>query len=248
MTRKKYALITGSAGGIGKALRDKYLENDYLVIGLDYQEQVDGENFFPVQVDLAKLVRDKAYLNSILHQIKKISNTQGISVLINNAAIQIVKPFDELEFDDWSLSFDVNLHAPFIFAKSFATELGLNNGSIVNISSIHSKLTKKNFLAYSTTKAALSALTRNLAIELGGAVRVNAIEPAAISTEMLKDGFKGKEDLFSELESYHPLGRIGTPDEVADLALFLSSEKANFLHGSCVSINGGIASCLSDPD
>jgi NAD(P)-dependent dehydrogenase (short-subunit alcohol dehydrogenase family) len=108
-------------------------------------------------------------------------------------------------------------------------------------------LTKKNFVAYATSKAALSGMTKAMAVDLGGRVRVNAIEPAAIETDMLKAGFEGKSELYRQLEAYHPLGRIGRPEEVARLALAMIEGGIDFLDGACVGLDGGISGCLIDP-
>ncbi|WP_257973227.1 SDR family NAD(P)-dependent oxidoreductase [Vibrio parahaemolyticus] len=150
--------------------------------------------------------------------------------------------------EQWQSSFNVNLTAPFFLSQLFLDDLERTHGSIVNISSIHATQTKKEFVAYATTKAALSSMTRNMVLDLGNKVRINAIEPAAIATDMLKAGFEGKEDKFRQLEAFHPIGRVGTPEEVAKLAVFLSSDEAGFVQGACISASGGISGCLSDPD
>lgn len=120
-------------------------------------------------------------------------------------------------------------------------------GSVINISSIHARLTKAHFVAYATSKAALSGMTRAMAVDLGGRVRVNAIEPAAIATDMLKAGFAGQPEQFALLEACHPQGRIGTPAEVAALALAIADGELRFLHGACVAMDGGISGRLHDP-
>lgn len=85
-------------------------------------------------------------------------------------------------------------------------------------------------------------------MEVGAKIRINAIEPAAVGTQMLKEGFKGRPDKLDLLHTYHPVGRIAEPAEVAELALFLCSEKARFIHGECISISGGIDRRLYDPE
>ncbi|WP_125717067.1 SDR family NAD(P)-dependent oxidoreductase [Pseudoalteromonas rubra] len=244
---QKFALVTGSAGGIGRAMVSKYIAEGYIVIGLDLGAQEGCDGFLPLQIDLARCVQDPAYLEQLKNSVQELTGTAGISVLINNAAVQLLGTAQQLSLDDWLRTFDINLHAPFVLTKAFYQSLEGNRGSVINVSSIHAHLTKKTFAAYATSKAALSALTRNLALEFQDKVRINAIEPAAISTDMLKEGFEGKDEDYARLEAYHPLGRIGTPEEVAELAHFLSSEAASFLHGSCISLDGGISSCLSDP-
>ena len=132
--------------------------------------------------------------------------------------------------------------------QMFLDSLKRNKGAVVNISSIHALQTKRNFVTYATSKGALSSLTRNMAVDIGNGVRVNAIEPAAVSTDMLRAGFEGKEEQFELLEAFHPIARIATPEEVAQLALFLCSEQSSFIHGACLNATGGIHGCLSDPE
>jgi NAD(P)-dependent dehydrogenase (short-subunit alcohol dehydrogenase family) len=120
-------------------------------------------------------------------------------------------------------------------------------GSVVNISSIHAKLTKPEFSCYATSKAALLGLTKSMAVELGSKVRINAICPAAVSTPMLLAGFDGQSEAYEILSSMHPVGRIAEPSEVAKLALFLASKDAQFINGSSLELDGGIGSRLHDP-
>ena len=129
----------------------------------------------------------------------------------------------------------------------FLEELSDNHGSVLNISSIHASQTKKGFTVYATSKAALSALTKLLAIELGSRVRVNAIEPGAISTKMLEAGFLLEPEKRIALDNLQPMGRIGEPSEVAKLASFLTSDSARFINGSAIAIDGGIRNQLHDP-
>lgn len=137
--------------------------------------------------------------------------------------------------------------APFLLTQALLRPLEQAFGCVVHISSIHARLTKKNFVAYATTKAALSGLTRAMAVDLGDRVRINAIEPAAIQTPMLMAGFSERADAYRELELCHPQMRIGTPQEVADAALVIADSRARFLHGTCVSLDGGISARLHDP-
>ncbi|MDO6691930.1 SDR family oxidoreductase [Aliiglaciecola sp. 3_MG-2023] len=246
---KPWALITGANGGIGKALVAEFVENDYRVIATDISHRMDIANDQVVflQIDLQKFVLDEMYAADFLTQVTEITNGDGISALINNAAIQILGDCQSLSRAQWQNSFDVNLSAPFFMVQTFLNDLSKNAGAVVNVSSIHATQTKKSFVAYATTKAGLSSLTRNLAIDLGNRIRINAIEPAAVGTDMLKAGFDGKEESFKTLELFHPMARIASPQEVAELALFLCSDKASFVHGACISASGGIQGCLSDP-
>jgi len=246
---RPWALITGANGGIGKALVSEFVQSGYNVIATDISETIELEhkNIYFMQLDLQKFVLDETYALTFANEIDKITSVMGLSALVNNAAVQILNKVEKLSRAQWQTSFDVNLSAPFFMVQTFLAGLTKNNGSIVNISSIHATQTKKEFCAYATTKAGLSSLTRNLALDLGNKVRVNAIEPAAVATEMLKSGFEGKDEQYKQLEAFHPLARIATPKEVAELAVFLCSAKARFVHGACISASGGIQGCLSDP-
>lgn len=245
---KKWALITGALGGIGKALVNEFINDGYNILATDlniFKENLD--NVIYIQLDLEQFVLNEVYAAEFSNKVKEVTCGDGISALVNNAAVQVIADVAQLTRKQWNKSFNVNLTAPFFLSQLFIDDLEKNSGSIVNISSIHATQTKKQFVAYATTKAALSAMTRNMVLDLGSRIRINAIEPAAIATDMLKAGFEGKEDKYRELEAYHPIGRVGTPTEVAKLAVFLSSDKAGFIQGACISASGGIQGCLSDP-
>jgi NAD(P)-dependent dehydrogenase (short-subunit alcohol dehydrogenase family) len=246
---QRWALVTGANGGIGKALTTCFAENGYSVIATDITEfTVESPNIVNLNIDLEQIVLDESYALSFLSKVNDITNGQGLTALINNAAIQVLGSVKEVTRRDWIKSMNVNMSAPFFTTQLFLDSLKENKGAVVNISSIHALQTKRNFVTYATSKGALSSLTRNMAVDLGNAVRVNAIEPAAVSTEMLKAGFEGKEEQYKMLEAFHPIARIATPEEVAQLALFLCSEQSSFIHGACLNATGGIHGCLNDPD
>jgi len=117
----------------------------------------------------------------------------------------------------------------------------------VGVPALHASLTKPGFAAYATSKAALVGMTRALAVDIGDRVRVNAICPAAISTPMLVEGLESQPGALERLASFHPTGRIGTPEEVAELAFQISSPQLRFLSGSIIGLDGGIAGRLHDP-
>jgi len=247
----KWVLVTGANGGIGKALVHCFLENDYKVIAVDKLSEnpfLEQPEVFHQQLDLERIALESEYTGAFVDTVLQVTNGQGITSLINNAAVQILGHCDQITRDDWQQSFNVNLSAPFFLIQAFLEQLTNNQGSVVNVSSIHATQTKQNFLTYASTKGALSSFTRNLAVDLRDKIRVNAIEPAAVATEMLKAGFEGHPEKYSKLEQFHPIARIATPAEVAELALFLCSEKAGFIHGACISSSGGIQGSLSDPD
>ncbi|WP_346839852.1 SDR family oxidoreductase [Microbulbifer sp. SAOS-129_SWC] len=247
--KARCALITGANGGVGQALVARFLSEGYSVIATDIQKEYIGENgdVCYVRADLNRYVQESLYADQVNFRIEEALVGRELYVLINNAAVQLLGSTESLSRDDWARTLNVNLMACFFLAQSLIKDLEKTAGSIVNISSIHASLSKKGFLAYATSKAALSALTKNLALDLGSRVRINAIEPAAIDTEMLREGFRESPEALAELKSFHPVGRIGSPHEVADLAVYLCSDGAGFINGATVSLSGGIHGRLFDP-
>ena len=241
-------LITGAAGGIGQAMMKAFGAKGYRVLAMDCVPKPDNalcEHFW--QIDLERLVLDDACRAEQLSAIAQATGSPGLNVLVNNAAVQVLGGVDSLSMADWQHTLQVNLLAPFALTQGLLPQLEAAGGSVIHISSIHARLTKAGFVAYATSKAALSGMTRAMAVDLGGRVRVNAIEPAAIATNMLKAGFDDGSDQYAQLEACHPQGRVGTPLEVAALAVSMASGDLRFLHGACVGLDGGISGRLFDP-
>lgn len=243
----KHAIITGTSGAIGQALAEKFKKSGYKICAIDIKEIQDQNVDFFIKTDLNQFVLNKNIQEITFKKIETWLEKNHIDILINNAAYQYVStshPIDETEF---MTSYNINVIAPYILISHLKNKMTKNTGNIINIGSIHTKLTKPGFVAYATTKAALAALTRGLALDYEDTVRINCIEPASVETPMLHDGFKNAPESMRLLESYHPQKRIATPNEIAELAFFISSEKIRFLHGACIDISGGISSRLHDP-
>lgn len=240
----KNVLITGVLGGIGSALASAFRNEGYYVYGVDRNEDhIQSCNRF-FHFDIHKFVKDVDYrlrFTTIFDEV-----IPKLDVLINNAAVQILGSLNEIKLEDWQETMNVNLTGPLMMSKLFLSRLEKSNGSIINIGSIHQQLTKPKFISYATSKGALVALTKAMAVDLEGKVRVNAISPAAIETAMLRAGFDNDESAIDELRKLHPVQRIGYPADVAKLALFLASENTGFLHGANLSLDGGISSVLKD--
>jgi NAD(P)-dependent dehydrogenase (short-subunit alcohol dehydrogenase family) len=247
-TNESFVIITGACGGIGRELVRTFHGEGFRVIAIDTRKSIEfpsGVNF--LEYDVSSINEDQESRLAIKREINNLIEGNQLIALINNAAVQIVKEIREITYLDWKQTLDVNLLAPFFWSQMFLDALESSRGSILNISSIHARQTKKKFAVYATSKAGLSSLTRLMAIELGDRVRVNAIEPGAISTQMLEEGFRENPLDRDRLDSIQPMGRIGQPIEVAQLAVFLTSEKARFINGSSIAIDGGIGNQLHDP-
>ena len=242
---KKTVLITGACGGIGKELCDVFAEAGFLVVGIDRNIV---KKFFHkyIQFDISQLAHSEEIADELRLDVLAITDNR-LDVIINNAAVQLLKPSTELTRDDWRNTLDTNLMAPFWLTTLFYRYLREVRGSVINIASIHAQLTKRNFVAYATSKGALVTMTKALALDLAPEVRVNAIVPAATDTKMLRDGFVKNPNEYKSLKGYHPLGRIAFAKEIARAALYLSTADANFITGTTINIDGGIGICLHDP-
>ncbi|MBK1618564.1 hypothetical protein CKO42_08960 [Lamprobacter modestohalophilus] len=242
-------VITGATGGIGQSLVATFIEAGFHVIATDIAAQpADLPCNHYIQADLNRVVEDQAAMQDLIASIRAALKGQGLTAIINNAAVQHLGATEDLQRSHWQQTLSVNLTAPFLLTQALLPELEAAQGCVINIGSIHARLTKRRFVAYATSKAALAGLTRALAVDLGGRVRVNAIEPAAIETPMLKAGFANKPELYQQLADCHPQGRIGQPEEVAQLALALAGPQMRFINGSTIGLDGGISARLFDPD
>lgn len=244
---ERSCLVTGTAGDIGKALVDAFATKGFRVVALDIKSNPpDVAAHSYIQADLARFVSSATYAGRVVERIRTaISGTQ-LGVLVNNAATQIVKPVSEISRADWSQTLAVNISAPFFLTQALLPELTEAAATVVNVSSIHARLTKPDFVAYATSKGALTAMTRAMAVELGRSVRVNAVEPAAIDTAMLRAGLRRPADV-RRLKNYHPTGNIGDPRHVAEAVLRLVDAPGGFMNGSVVPLDGGISGRLHDP-
>lgn len=243
---KKFALITGALGGIGQALCSEFRKAGYAVIATDRNPGPCECDTF-IQLDVRHLYSRPSERQRVVAETRSLTGEAGLTVLVNNAATQILNRTDDIRISDWDETIETNLIAPFLLIQSLLPELECANGSVVNVASVHATATKPGFVCYATSKAALVGLTRSLAVDLGPRVRVNAINPAATATPMLLAGFEGKKEQFRELAHMHPMERIAEPSEVAQTAVFLASERASFITGACFSIDGGIGARLHDP-
>jgi NAD(P)-dependent dehydrogenase (short-subunit alcohol dehydrogenase family) len=244
-------LITGACGGIGRALCSGFRAAGWTVIATDHPSVIGGMDATSpwhhlIPIDLAQMA-DEPVRKAFMDTFATIPESSELKALVNNAAVQRLGSTDAIRAADWRETFQVNVEAPMFLTQALLAHLERNRGSVINIGSIHAKLTKPGFVAYATSKAALSGLTRALAVDLGARVRVNAICPAAIATPMLEAGFADNTDGRRALNAFHPTERIGQPDEVARVAVWLASADVPFLNGACVDLDGGIGARLHDP-
>jgi len=241
------AVITGTSGALGTAIAKRFKQSGYTVCGLDITAKDNTNIDLFIEVDLNKFVIHEQTRSEVIGKIKQWAGANTIRTIVNNAAYQYVSKNHPIDANEILQSYNINVVAPYLLISNLAEQITQSIGCVVNVGSIHARLTKPGFLAYSTSKAALSALTRGLAIDYEDRFRIICIEPASISTPMLLEGFKSNPEKLDELEGYHPQKRIATPMEVAEMIYQINSSKIRFLHGSCIDMSGGIVNRLHDP-
>lgn len=238
------AIVTGGAQGIGKAISLKLIQEGIFVFVLDIDEEALGDfyaevspqrMFSTILCDVGDQALLKGAINLCLEQSGKIK------FLVNNAAISASRPLEELSLEDWRRIMVVNLDSYFLAAKHLAPVLRANQGVIVNLCSTRAFMSEPGTEAYSASKGGVFALTHALAMSLQPNVRVNCISPGWIDTEPWQKKSKRKTtDWPPEEHLQHPAGRIGKPEDIADLAWFLLSERAGFITGQNFFCDGGM--------
>ena len=247
----KTLLITGAAGGIGRATINLFAEKGWSVIGVDRNE---FGNDFPknglfIQSDIAR----PEDMESIFEKAKGFATS--LDALVNNAALQVAKPLIETTVEEWDAVMNANLRSVFLAVKLAHPLLRSSNRSaIVNISSVHAVQTSANIAAYAASKGGLLALTRAMAIEFApDNIRVNAILPGAVDTPMLRAGLNrghaGSGDMQERLDNLAKKtvsGKVGTPEEIAKAIYFLAdNEQSSFMTGQAMIVDGGATARLS---
>ena len=250
MSEMKTVLITGAAGGIGRATVALFAEKSWRVVGVDRNPFGDGfpKNGLFIQSDIAR----PEDMHDIFEQTRAF--TDSLDVLVNNAAYQIAKPLIETSVEEWDLVMASNLRSVFLSAKLAHSLLKMHGAAIVNVSSVHAIQTSANIAAYAASKGGLLALTRAMAIEFApDNIRVNAILPGAVDTPMLRAGLGrghvGHGDMQERLDNLARKtvnGRVGTPEEIAHAIYFLAdNEQSSFMTGQALVIDGGATARLS---
>jgi NAD(P)-dependent dehydrogenase (short-subunit alcohol dehydrogenase family) len=238
----KTAIVTGGGRGIGLCIAQTFLRAgaNVLVAEHDASLKTNAEAFLDAGENLLFCVTDVASEVSVQEMVDTAVKCFGrIDFLVNNAATACNQPIDTLTYEQWQTVLGVNLSGAFLCAKYCKQQLEQNNGAIVNIASTRALMSEPNTEAYSATKAGLVGLTHSLSLSLGPAIRVNCISPGWIVTDAYQHG-RTQTKLSNEDHSQHPAGRVGRPEDIAEMVLYLCSDKAGFITGQNIIIDGGM--------
>ena len=234
----RIVIVTGGTRGIGRAICEEFIKNGDIVV-LNYKKSYEkavelkeklGENLYLIQADVGNMAEVKVMTEFCLNKFGKVD------VLVNNAGISQIKPFADITEDDWDEMIRVNLKGIYNTTKCVIDSMiHEKKGKIINISSIWGEVGASCEVHYSTAKAGVIGFTKALAKEMAlSNIQVNCIAPGIIDTEM------NAQFNLEELKEEVPSGKIGTPKDIANIVLFLASDKADYITGQTIGVNGGM--------
>ena len=237
-------VVTGGAKGIGGACVKAFTEGGAKVCILDIdqagQEFADtlGNDTFFIHCDVSKE-------DEVKTAFKKIEKKLGaVEVLVNNAGIQRYSTVTETSEEEWDLVMNVNLKSAFLCSK-YAIPMMVNNkkGCVINVASVQSFISQKNVAPYTTSKTALLGLTRSIAVDYAPNIRSVAVCPGTVDTPMFRNSIQespNPDEVLEECNEMHLVKRICSSEEVGELITYLASDKAGFITGQAIRIDGGL--------
>ena len=237
-------VVTGGAKGIGGACVKAFMEGGAKVCILDIdqagQEFADtlGDNTFFIHCDVSKE-------DEVKTAFKKIEKKLGaVEVLVNNAGIQSYSTVTETTEEEWDLIMNVNLKSAFLCSKyAIPMMLKKKKGCVINVASVQSFISQKNVAPYTTSKTALLGLTRSIAVDYAPNIRSVAVCPGTVDTPMLRNSIQespNPDEVLEECNEMHLVKRICSSEEVGELVTYLASDKAGFITGQAIRIDGGL--------
>ena len=216
--KDKVVIVTGGANGIGRCIADEFRSQGAVVYVIDKQE---GEHFVG---DISRKEVLEAFATEVLNKHDKVD------VIVNNA-LPLMKGIDECSYEEFQYALSVGVTAPFYLVKMLKNHLA-EGASIINISSSRDRMSQPQTESYTAAKGGIAALTHALAVSLSGRARVNSISPGWVDTAYTV--YEGPD------ATQQPAGRVGNPLDIANMVLFLCSDKAGFITGENVCIDGGM--------
>ena len=248
-TKYKIAIVTGSTRGIGKAIALAFAKSKVysgiVINGLKMQKaQEVADQIKNIGCNSIAIEADMSRESDCIKLIEGAHERFGrIDVLVNNAGIQQEVPFEDTTTEEWYKIIGVDLTGPFVCSREVVKHMEKQNpkgGCIINISSVHQIIPKPHYIPYATSKAGVEMMTKTMALELAkDNIRVNLVAPGAIQTDMNIELKENTADLQKVLKQI-PIGRIGNPEEVANVVEFLVSDKASYVTGASFFVDGGM--------
>lgn len=249
---RKVCVVTGAGAGIGRAIAKAFGAEGAQVVAADINESAAFETASMIELADGSAVGagvDVADPESVKQLVSTTLGRYGqVDVLMNNAGVQVNKKVEDTTFEEWNRQLAVNLGGVFLCSKYFLPYLRTTRGTIINMSSVNATFVEPMCAGYCATKAAILGFTKALAIDHGQeGIRVNAICPGYIEAGLAEGYFLAQPDpdlARRQAGKLHALGRIGRPEEVGRVAVFLASDEASFMTGAAVAVDGGFSSGL----
>ena len=245
--RAKVAVVTGASKGIGASIA-KHLAAEGAAVVVNYSSSKDGAErvvsditakggrAVAIQANIARATEIKGLFAEALKVFGRID------ILVNNAGIYEFAPLEAVTTEHFHKQFDLNVLGLILASQEAVKHFGPDGGSIINISSVVSTLAPPNTSVYSATKAAVDAVTKSLAKELGPRkIRVNSINPGMVETEGVHAAGLATGDMRKQIEARTPLGKIGQPEDIAPAVVFLASPESEWITGETLYVSGGLS-------
>ena len=231
-------VVTGGGRGIGRAIVRRLLREKVRIVTC-------GRGQRPPDLDDAVvwIEADVSRPPDAERLIRAASDHGSLAILVNNAGVQIEKTVTDTTDDEWDSVVGTNCRGVFNMCRQALPEMSKDGGCIINIGSIAGEVSEPSMAIYNASKAFVHALTRSIAVDHGPAVRCNAVCPGWIETELTKSAFavaKSPDRARGDALARHPAGRLGTPQAVANLVAWLTSEESRFMTGQCLTLDGGL--------
>jgi NAD(P)-dependent dehydrogenase (short-subunit alcohol dehydrogenase family) len=248
----RVVIVTGAAKGIGWGIAKIFIQEGAKVAVVDWDEpngKKSAQEFRDAGGQAIYIKCDVSNEEQVKAMIKKVLDEYGrIDILVNNAGVGIYKTVLDASSADWDLCLGVNLKGVFLCSKYAIPHMQtVGKGAIVNISSVHSWATVNGVAPYAASKGGISALTRNMAIDYGPTIRVNAIAPGWVLTPLIQgifDSYSDPADQRQQVERRQVMKRIGVPEDIGYAASFLASDEASFITGAHLFVDGGLTAQL----
>ncbi|MFF4456405.1 SDR family NAD(P)-dependent oxidoreductase [Streptomyces goshikiensis] len=245
MFKDRVVVVTGAASGIGKQTAIEFARQAAQVVVAD----IDERHGAAVVADMKNDGLDAIFVRTDLtseadceNLIATATDTFGrLDVLVNNAGIEISTPLHEMSEQEWDKLVDTNLKSMFLCSKhALRHMIGARDGAIVNVCSVSGLVAWPGIAAYNATKGGVMMLTKSLAVDYAPyGIRANCVCPSIIDTPMTDTSIGNDASVKEEKAKLNPIGRLGTPEDVANAILFLASEKSSFITGAALTVDGG---------